>query len=288
MIQSARSLHFALIGDPVEHSLSPLLFRALANQLGLELTFDKIKIAKGDLVDFFHSLQQRKEDFDGVNITIPHKKEVLNLLEKVDRTAKMIRAVNCIKQTDTGNSGINTDWKGFTENLKEAGISVADKHCVVIGAGGVAHAVIYALSRLDIKTLAIVNRTIDRAFRLSDLVQSWDLNFEVSVHPLDDSRKLCLESDVIVNCTSVGMLPDIDGSPIPAQFIQKEHVLIDTIYTPAETQFLKFGRLVRAATLNGLGMFIAQGIASLEYWLDRTILDQIDIKLLRQEITDKL
>lgn len=288
MIQPDRLFRFSLIGDPVEHSLSPILFRSLANQLGLELTYDKIKITKEDLAGFFYNLRQHKEEFNGLNITIPHKHKALKLLERADRTANMIRAVNCIKQTKTGIIGTNTDWLGFTKNLKEGEVSVEGKHCVVLGAGGVARAVIYALSRIGIKELAIVNRTIDRAFQLSEAIQRWGLNFRVTVHPLEDSRILCLDSDVIINCTSVGMTPDIDRSPVPAQFIQKGHVLIDTVYTPVETQFLKFGKLVSAVTLNGLGMFIAQGIASLEYWLDRTVMDQIDIKLLRQEIIREL
>ncbi|MEE9190903.1 MAG: shikimate dehydrogenase [Candidatus Neomarinimicrobiota bacterium] len=288
MNQPDRLFKFSVIGDPVEHSLSPLLFRALGNQLGLELTYNKIKIAKEDLPGFFHNLQQQIEDYDGVNITIPHKHDVLKLLEKADRTAKIIQAVNCVKLTNAGVTGTNTDWIGFIENLKEGAVSVEGKQCVILGAGGVARAVIYAISRSGVKELAIVNRTIERAFRLSELIQAWDLNFDVSVHPLEDSQRLCLDSEVIINCTSVGMTPGIDRSPIPVQFVQKEHILIDTIYTPLETQFLKFGKLVHATVLNGLGMFIAQGIASLEYWLGRTVRDQINVKLLRQEIIREL
>lgn len=278
--------NFAVIGDPVEHSLGPVLHSELARQIDMELSYSKIHVTSESLEEIVSELKSGK--YDGINITLPLKRRMMEFLDETDLAADQIQAANCVQSTAGILKGINTDYIGFDQLLELNNIDMTDKKCVVIGAGGVARAILFSLKNYKLKELIIINRTRQHAQEILGAMETWANNFPVSVQQIENARNVCETSDVIINCTSVGLFPEILISPIPLQYINSSHVLIDTIYTPLKTQFLKFGDMNSARVINGLDMFIAQGIASLEFWTNQSIFDKINFQNIRDILSKSI
>ncbi len=258
--------HFAVIGDPISQSLSPVLHNEVYYQLGIKASFEKIRVQPHALSEFMATHQ-----LDGFNVTIPHKQTVLPFLDKIDEAAKMIGAVNCI----FGNIGYNTDWIGFKKALQLNHVDLNGKACLILGAGGAARAIAYSLIQSGVSSISVNNRTQSKADELLDWIQSFSPNIIKTKSP-----------EIIANCTPVGMWPDIDSSP--NYNINKNHILIDTIYNPIETKWLKIGNELGAKTVSGLDMFIAQGLASMDVWFEEAISEKVNIDLCKSVLRQAL
>ncbi len=278
--------NFAVIGNPVEHSLGPVLHSALAEHINLNLSYSKIRVKSESLVDIIFDLKSGK--YDGINITLPLKQQMVEFLDECDLAVNQTQATNCIRSIDGVLKGINTDCSGFDYLLKINNIDMTNKKCVIVGAGGAARAVLFSLNNFKINELVIGNRTAAHAKKLYEVSKTWEKNFPVSVKQLENIRDACEAADVIINCTSVGLFPDITKSPIPREYINSNQILIDTIYAPLKTQFLKFGDMNSARVINGLDMFIAQGIASLEFWTDQSIFNKINFQSIKNILSESI
>ena len=254
--------HFAVIGDPVSHSLSPMLHQEIYQQLGLDASFEKIHIKPDNLHSFMNS-----NELDGFNVTIPHKQSVIPFLDELDESAQTIGAVNCIKN----GKGFNTDWIGFLQALEINEFNLNGKDCTILGAGGAARAIAFGLVKAGVKSISIKNRTKDKAEQLLDWINSVFTNNDPSEIP-----------DVIINCTPLGMWPETESMPMALNEIKPNLTLVDTIYNPIETEWLKLGKEKGAKVIGGLDMFIAQGLASADIWFGKKISETVDIEKIRQ------
>ncbi len=264
---------FAVIGDPIAHSLSPILHQETYGQLGIEADFKKIHVPSDSLQPFMVS-----NNLDGFNVTIPHKQSIIPFLDVLHESAQTIGAVNCVHD----GKGYNTDWIGFLKAMEINNVELTGKDCVILGAGGAARAVAYALIQASVKSISIFNRTHEKAEELSLWIQKISNNKTITHEHTNTSHHV----DIIINCTPLGMWPDTES--VPKIEIQKGQILADTIYNPMETTWLKKGKDLGAKTIGGLDMFIAQGLASADIWFGEKISKKIKLEPIKKVLKSEL
>lgn len=256
----------AVIGDPISHSLSPVLQNFLIRHFALPFSYEALQIRPTALPEMMQRL--RDGEFRGINVTLPHKQGVVPFLDEIESTAAIIGAVNTIVAEEGKLTGYNTDVAGFAQNLKAAKIALEEKTVLVLGAGGAAPAVIFALSQVGAREIFLCNRSPEHAETLRNRFRkaSAHLRLQTIAWPnrLDWLRRNAV--DIIVNTTSVGMHPHIDVSPLPAAAFAATSVAVDLVYNPLQTAFLRAAISAGAKIVNGLGMLIYQGVAALELW----------------------
>jgi len=257
---------FAVIGDPIAHTLSPNLHQEVYRQLELDASFEQIHVTPNSLDSFINS-----NKLDGFNVTIPHKLSIIPFLKGLDEATKTIGAVNCVHN----GKGYNTDWIGFLKAMELNGVDLNGKDCTILGAGGAARAIAYGLVQADVNSILISNRTQTKADQLLDWINS--------IFPTNFQSK---NSDIIINCTPLGMWPDIES--MPEVEIQNGQILADTIYNPLETAWLKAGKTKSAKTIDGLDMFIAQGLASADIWFGEKISEKIKLENIKKVLKSEL
>ena len=257
---------FAVIGYPIAHTLSPNLHQEVYRQLELDASFEQIHVTPNSLDSFINS-----NKLDGFNVTIPHKLSIIPFLKGLDEAAKTIGAVNCVHN----GKGYNTDWIGFLKAMELNGVDLNGKDCTILGAGGAARAIAYGLVQADVNSILISNRTQTKADQLLDWINS--------IFPTNFQSK---NSDIIINCTPLGMWPDTES--MPEVEIQNGQILADTIYNPLETAWLKAGKTKGAKTIDGLDMFIAQGLASADIWFGEKISEKIKLENIKKVLKSEL
>ena len=158
--------HFAIIGSPIDHSLSPLLHNWVFKALNIQAEYKKIRVEKEELPDIIQQIRNGK--LDGCNVTIPHKENIMKLLDEINPRAESISSVNCIMKSNSKIIGNNTDWFGFTMALKENNIDLSNKEVIVLGAGGTAKSILFSLKQLGANKIILLNRTLHKAEALKD------------------------------------------------------------------------------------------------------------------------
>jgi shikimate dehydrogenase len=254
----------AIIGDPVEHSLSPVMHNAAFKKLGLNLVYVAFKVTKNGLKDAISGA--RSLGLRGLNVTMPHKKAVMTYLDETDSTAEAIGAVNTILNNQGKLVGYNTDGKGAMIALQENGISIDEKKMLLLGAGGAAKAIAFQAAQ-EVDELVILNRTSEKAEQLAELlckkfgkkVKGRKLSTEVLKEELKTT-------DILVNATSVGMHPNVNVSPVPSDLLHSNLCAMDIIYNPLETKLVKDAKAVGAKVVLGLEMLLYQGAVAFEIW----------------------
>lgn len=258
----SHTMMYGVLGDPIRHSKSPVMMNRAFEVSGLNHAYTAFHVLPGTLKDAVAGI--RALGLGGANVTIPHKVEVMNYLDEIDEAARTIGAVNTIVNRSGKLIGYNTDGIGYVRSLKEeTGLKLEGSKVVMIGAGGAARGVAYALAKEGTAHLYIANRSKDKAEQLAASLQDV---CPASGHGLDELGALSEEAKLIVNNTPVGMHPDIDETPISEQYLHEGLVCSDLIYNPLETRFLREARGRGAAVHSGLGMFIYQGAYAFEYW----------------------
>jgi len=259
-----------LIGWPIKHSMSPLMQQAGFNSLGLDITYELWETEQGNLERMVETI--RSPQVLGANVTAPFKQEVMGLLDGMNKTAEEIGAVNTIVKSGDKLIGYNTDAEGFLRALQEEGqFTPEGKRAVLIGAGGAARAVGFALAGAGIASLTICNRNQKRAAILAS-----ELKVQTSsVTGIEENgpfKEAVRASDLLVNCTPIGMMhgPAEGQSPIPEGFISSHTLVYDIIYNPVRTPLLLSAEKAGAKTLGGLSMLVFQGVASFELWTQKT------------------
>lgn len=274
---------FALLGEPLGHSLSPALHKAIYRQLEIDdASYRAVEIPEERLKSFFSGF--KVGGFDGVNVTIPHKAAVISLLDEVDNKAKLINAVNCINRVGNKLIGYNTDMLGFAYSLRQNNVDIEGNEFAIIGAGGGAQAVGAVLADGEAKAISIINRSEERAEELKANIVS--LNDQVKVDIVDEAQLIeCSKQlDCLINTTSVGMSPDVKDSPISSAVFTDSMLAVDLIYNPLNTQFLKEAEKQGAAVVNGLQMLVAQAVYSVEIWMGGNIVAHVDMNALGRDM----
>ena len=258
MLDSKTKL-LGLIGHPVEHSLSPIMHNEALKDKNLNYIYLAFDVSDENLkyvVDGAKSL-----GIKGFNVTIPYKVDIMKYLDKIDKEAELIGAVNTVKIENDIAIGYNTDGLGARMSLEEEIGKVGDKNILIIGAGGASRAVAFELAKNN--NITIINRTVEKARALSEEI-SEKLNKTICYNNLNIDIK---EFDIIIHTTPIGMYPNINTQPlIDTKDINENMVVMDLIYNPKETVLLKEAKKQGAKTINGLGMLVYQGAISFEIW----------------------
>lgn len=257
-------VHFGLIGSRLGHSLSPQIHQLIFEELGIEGTYDLMEIAPEELSAGVHGLRGK---YGGVNVTIPHKINVMASVTTLSMAAQCIGAVNTIHFCCNGAiRGYNTDYIGFGRLLEHNGIEVKNKSVAVLGTGGVARAVLQYLIDHEVAQLFLVSRKPQSvAPYMKTLCSSVPTEFVNYLHLQHRT------GDLLVNCTPVGMYPKVDASPVNLTTMEHFAAAVDLIYNPARTLFLQQAEQLGKPAVNGLFMLVAQAVASEEIWLQREI-----------------
>jgi shikimate dehydrogenase len=274
-----------VIGDPIEHSLSPVMHNAAIAHLGVDYVYLPFPVKTADLgvaIGGFNAI-----GLQGFSVTIPHKQAILSVLSEVSAVAKVVGAVNTVWRTDSGWSGTNTDVEGFIAPLEAYNRNWSQTTPLILGHGGAARAVVVGLTQLGCTEIHIVGRDVQK---LSQFQQSWvnaPLPITINVHRWEQLPELISQADLVVNTTPVGMYPNVDQSPIDnaaMQKIKEGAIAYDLIYTPNPTQFLQQAQQQGAITIDGLEMLVQQGAAALKIWLEQTPPVDIMRQSLRQHL----
>ncbi|YCM45337.1 shikimate dehydrogenase [Verrucomicrobiaceae bacterium 227] len=269
---------FAVIGNPVAHSLSPQLHQPALDELGEDSRYVRIEVEIGKVAEAFDKMFAA--GFRGINVTVPHKLEALAACDEVDAAARSMGAVNTIVFDEQGKrTGFNTDGPGFARAIREEfGVDLGDLRVIIIGAGGGAGRAIATQSILEnCSQLILANRTLEKLEPIKeellklahrDTLEGARDRIEIISLSSPDLQEAIEASELIINTTSVG-LKNTDPTPFPAAWIEPHHLVYDTIYNPAQTKLLREASLQGARVANGLSLLIHQGALSLEYWLGK-------------------
>ncbi len=254
-----RTKVIGLIGDPVEHTFSPHIHNTVSACMGRNLVYLPFHVRKEGLEKAIEGAWEL--GITGLNVTVPHKKEVMKWLCRVSERAVRAGAVNTLVRTKEGYEGYNTDVFGFVEEVKEAGIDVENREAIVVGAGGAASAVVSGLEEMGAERIYVLNRSEEKARRIFDGREG------VEVLPLDGWRKLADKSRgekyFCVQCTSVGLYPEASSSPIEdEEFFSLVSECVDLIYNPETTRFMELCRKAGARAFNGAPMLLGQAVES--------------------------
>ncbi|NEO61450.1 MAG: shikimate dehydrogenase [Moorea sp. SIO4G2] len=274
-----------VIGDPVEHSLSPLMHNRAIASLDVDYVYLPLPVKSADLKNAIAGFEAI--GLVGFSITIPHKQTIIPLLSEISTVAQGVGAVNTVYRTDIGWIGTNTDIEGFISPLKRYNRDWSQTTVVILGCGGAARAVVVGCAELGCTEIHVLGRNQDK---LGQFKQSWinsDLAITIHTHPWQQLPELLAQANLLVNATPVGMYPKVEQSPV-AQVtmarLPENAIAYDLIYTPNPTQFLRQAKEQGAIAIDGLEMLVQQGAAAFKIWLGQT--PPVDI--MRHALQEKL
>ena len=261
---------FIVIGNPIEHSLSPLLHNYWIKKSGIDAIYDRQKLNEDELEQ--NILQIKEKKIIGINVTVPFKKAIIPFLDELSIEAESTQSVNTIFLRNNKVIGHNTDIFGFEVSIKKSKYNLKDKEVLILGAGGVVPSIIFALNKMKISKIKISNRTKDKAENLKTIFKNIEI-IEWGEVP---------NFDMIINATSLGLKKE-DKINLDFSSTSKNKFFYDVIYNPIETNFLKIGKSLGNITLNGKLMFIYQALSAFNIWhgLEPDV-DENIIKLLDQ------
>jgi shikimate dehydrogenase len=253
---------YCIIGDPINHSLSPAIHNAAFNTLGLNCSYIAFRVQESQLKNSLDSL--RAINIGGFNVTMPHKVKVLDYVERHDKTVQLVGAANTVNNEDGKFYAYNTDVLGFIKPLHQRKIDFNGFEVFILGAGGAARAVVVALSgEKGIANINILNRNTDRSVRLSNMVKK--LGLKTTIISNDDIQNTASKCNLIVNTTSLGM--NNEKSLIKSTSIRKDAIVYDIVYKPIITNLLENAKTVGAEIVYGYEMLLEQATESFKIWL---------------------
>ncbi|GIN55854.1 shikimate dehydrogenase (NADP(+)) [Lederbergia ruris] len=253
---------YGVIGDPIGHSLSPVMHNREFKELGMNAHYHPFHIKGADLETAIKGM--KAIGVEGFNITIPHKTAIIPYLDQIDPLAQAIGAINTVVRENDQWIGFNTDGEGFMRALQaEWKEELENERVLIIGAGGAAKAIFYTLLSKGIKHVDICNRTVERALNLINSCPYKGYSSALSFAEAEDKLN---EYTLVIQTTSIGMYPKIDQSPLSLARLNPQAFVSDIIYNPFQTAFLKHAESQGAQIQNGLGMFVFQGALAFEKW----------------------
>ena len=256
-----------LIGNPVAHSISPVIHNRLAGLRGDNLVYATFKVEAGNVAAAVKGAYAL--DILGLNVTVPHKQAVIDELVDIDGLAAAIGAVNTLVRTEGGFKGYNTDILGLDRELSDVGISLEDKCVVIIGAGGAARAIAFLCAGKKASEIYIMNRTLEKAQNIADAVNEYAKKDIAKAAGISECGSFDKKDYIVIQTTSVGLHPHDDETVVTAdEFYENAAAGVDIIYNPYETMFMKLMKKHGKPAYNGLKMLLYQGVAAYELWND--------------------
>lgn len=279
-----------VIGNPVEHTLSPLIHNSLSASTGINLAYAPFHVETGNLEAAIKGAWAL--NLLGLNITVPYKSDVIPYLSEIDEMAEKIGAVNTLVRSEKGYKGYNTDMPGLFRAMQSDGVNVRGEKVLVLGAGGVARAVVMMLASKGAKEIFIFNRSLDHASAIADEVNAYEGKQIVKAMTLEGYRELPADEKFLaIQATSVGMFPKVDEVVIADRnFYKRVHTGYDLIFNPANTKFMQLVQAEGGKAYNGLKMLLYQGIIAYELWTKRVIPEHLAgqvYKKMLQEMKDR-
>ena len=251
---------FAVIGDPIDHSLSPNIHSAAFRELNLECSYIAYRIPKGELKDGVEALKKIK--ISGFNVTIPHKVEMMKYLDRIDESCSLIGAVNTVENNDGVLKGYNTDMDGFLDPFKKKNLGIENSSVLLLGAGGAARAIVAGFAKEKAQHITIANRTLENANNLAQFANK--IGLDADTIELDKVGHNLQDYNIIVNATSIGLKNE--SSPISLESIKPKTIVYDIVYMPMNTDFLKKAKEKEATIIYGYEMLLGQAIRAFEIW----------------------
>ncbi|MDH5437523.1 MAG: shikimate dehydrogenase [Candidatus Bathyarchaeota archaeon] len=279
---SGRTKVCCVIGDPIEHTLSPVIHNAAFEELNLDFVYLAFRVRREELRDAIAGAKSL--DIHGLNVTMPHKTAVMEHLDEIDSTSRSIGAVNTILNAGGRLVGYITDGVGAINALKENGVGLEGKKMLLLGAGGAGKAIAFNLAQ-EVEELKILNRTTQKAKELAEVLRK-KFNKKVSGNSLSSEllKNELEEADILVNATSVGMHPDVHQSLVDPSWLRPDLCVMDLIYNPLETKLAKDAKSMGAKVVSGIEMLVYQGAASFEIWTNHPA----PVKVMKQAVLNKL
>ena len=262
---------FLVIGNPIDHSLSPKLHNYWIKRNNINAIYEKQKMEESDLKNLIFQVKEKK--IHGINVTVPFKKLVIPYLDELTLEAKKTQSVNTIYLENNKILGHNTDVGGFETSIYKSNIDLTNKNVLILGAGGVAPSIIYALTKMNVSKITLSNRTKEKAENLNNIFK------EINVIEWGELSNF----DMIINATSLGLKKE-DKLNFDFSSINKNKIFYDVIYNPKETNFLKTGKNLGNIIINGKLMFIYQAFLAFRIWHNvKPNVDEEVLKLLTND-----
>jgi len=278
----AKAVLCGIIGDPIEHSMSPAMHNAAFEKTGIDYLYLPFRVKKEELGGAIEGMKAL--NIRGLNVTIPHKVDVIRFLDELDPLAEKIGAVNTIVNHDGFLKGYNTDAAGFLQALLERGIEPAGKNVVILGAGGAARAISFILVERG-SNLLMLNRTLSKAeecaARIADFFNKEAKAMELNRENLASALS---KADILINTTSVGMSPNTDETPVSSDLLVPSLTVCDIVYNPIKTRLLKEVEETGAKTVGGVDMLVWQGALAFEKWTGL----RAPVEVMRKVVTEAL
>ncbi|MDR4226447.1 shikimate dehydrogenase [Bacillus mojavensis] len=271
---------YGVIGNPIAHSMSPDIHNAALKDLGLDGHYHAFKVEEDSLEDAVKGI--RALGLQGINVTVPHKVSIMDHLDHIDESAKVLGAVNTVRREGDKLVGYNTDGEGFVRSLMRIlDKPISELSFLMIGAGGAARAIFTTIVRDNPEKFDICNRTIEKAKQLTDSAPSFR---NVEVLSIKEAEERLEQYDVIIHTTSVGMYPNVEDIPLSLQRAASSAVVCDIVYNPIQTSLLKEAKQKGLKTLDGVGMFVEQAALSFRLWTGH----EPDVEKMRSIVVGKL
>jgi shikimate dehydrogenase len=271
-----------VIGDPIEHTLSPTIHNIAFNHLKLDFVFLAFRVRATDLENAMRGI--RGLGIHGLNVTMPHKNRVVEYLDEMNSTVKFLGSANTILNSKGKLSGFNTDGVGALRALRENGVNLSEKKVLLLGAGGAAKAIALSLAP-EAAELVVLNRATEKATKLAEaLRQITDKTIISGPLSKDVISQHMEDSDLLINATSVGMHPAAGQSVVSQQSIRSSLTVMDIVYNPIETKLAKDTKAAGAKVISGVEMLIHQGAASFEIFTGKPA----PIEVMRKAALSKL
>ena len=282
---SARTKLCAVIGDPVEHSLSPEIQNGAFSHAGLDFSYVAFHVKRGQLLPALNGV--RALGIRGLSVTIPHKVDIIPYLDEVAPEAAYVGSVNTVVNDNGRLTGHSTDGRGAIRAFQSRGVEVAGRPILLLGSGGAARAIAFALALLDpkpsLKILGVIPEELDRLAAdlgaKTGISVSSDLLTDQSIKPAVDG------AEILVHATPVGMAPKTGASLVPESLLRPDHSVFDAVYTPLKTHLLQAAEKAGARIVPGLGMFVHQAAIQFELWTGRDAPVEIMERTVEQALT---
>ncbi len=282
MAISGKTRVCGVIGDPIEHTLSPAIHNAAFSYLNLDFVFLAFHVNASELEKAICGM--RGLGIHGLNVTMPHKTRVIRYLDEVDSTVKFLGSANTLLNRNGKIEGFSTDGVGALKAIVENGVSLSGKKVLLLGAGGAAKAIAFALVQ-KVGKLVILNRSGEKAEVLAEkLRRIFNPKVVGAALSYSEITENLRDSEVLINATSAGMKPNLNQSLVEPQWLRSDLVVMDIVYNPVETKLAKDAKAVGAKVISGVEMLIYQGAASFEIWTDKSA----PIEIMRKAALSKL
>ncbi len=287
MVYNGETRTCGVIGNPIEHTLSPLLQNYLAEETGTNMVYVPFHVEPGNLEDAVKGAYAL--NLLGCNVTVPYKGDVVKYVTELDGLAARIGAVNTLVRCENGFKGYNTDMEGLYRAMLSDGVDPEGKECVILGAGGVARAVAVLLLEKKAAGVYILNRTLERAQNIAEEVNQMAGRDFIKAFALEEYIKLPEHKRfLVIQATNVGMHPHVKDVVIEEEaFYEKVEVGYDLIFNPGDTQFMQMTRKKGGKAFNGAKMLVYQGIIAFELW-NRVCITEETAELVNQLVAEAL